>query len=212
MARSVSRLSRESTERLLIVEGSDDLHVLWHLRERQPSPPSFCIEDKGNDIALLESIVPEIRVEDRKALGIMIDANDTLSSRWDALSDRLRSEGIQPPSAPELNGTIIATPEKPKVGIWLMPDNQSPGELEDFIAKMIPSNDPVWPMSTRYVDGIPIRNRKFKEGKVLKARIHAWLAVRAEPRPMGRAITTRDLDIDGDLCQRFVAWITRLFG
>lgn len=212
MARSVSRLSWASSERLLLVEGSDDLHVLWHLSERQSSPPSFCIDDKGSDIALLESIIPETRVEDRKALGIMIDANDTLSSRWDALSDRLRSEGLQPPAVPDLNGTIIATPEKPKVGIWLMPDNQSPGELEDFIAQMIPTNDPVWPLSTRYVDGIPIRDRKFRERKILKARIHAWLAVRAEPRPMGRAITTRDLDIDGDLCQRFVAWLTRLFG
>lgn len=212
MASSVSRLSRESPENLLIVEGSDDLHVLRHLRARQSSPPSFCIEDKGSDIALLDSIAPETRVEDRRALGIMIDANDSLSSRWDAVSDRLRNEGIQPPFEPESNGTIIATPEKPKVGIWLMPDNQSPGELEDFIAQMIPTNDRIWPMSTRYVDGIPIQDRKFKEGKVLKARIHAWLAVRAEPRPMGRAITTRDLNIEGDLCQRFVDWITRLFG
>ena len=212
MARSLTGPTRASPQCLLIVEGSDDLHVLRHLCDRHSSSPNFCIENKGNDIRLLESIVPESRVEDRKALGIMIDANDTLSSRWDALSDRLRRVGIQTPAAPESHGTVISTPDKPKIGIWLMPDNCSPGELEDFIAQMIPTNDPVWPLSTRYVDGIPIRDRKFKEGKVLRARIHAWLAVRAEPRPMGRAITTQDLDIDGDLCQRFTAWITRLFG
>ena len=212
MDRPVSRLSAEPSEHLLIVEGSDDLHVLRHLRERQNSLPTFCIEEKGNDSELLKSIVLEARVEDRKALGIMVDTNGDLSARWDAISYQLSSEGIQTPAIPDPIGTIINTSEKPRVGIWLMPDNRTPGELEDFIAEMIPQNDAIWPLSKRYVDGIPRAERKFREGKILKARIHAWLSVRAEPRPMGRAITTRDLDINGDLCQRFVAWLTRLFG
>ena len=200
-----------SSEHLLIVEGQDDLHVLWHLRERHPSVPSFCIQDKGNDIELLKSIVPETRVEDRKALGILIDANDHLTSRWDALSNRLLGEGIRTPASPDPDGTIIDTLGKPRIGLWLMPDNQSPGELEDFIRPMIPTTDPVWPLSTQYVDGIPVSDRPFKDGKILKAKIHAWLAVREEPAPMGRAITTRDLEVEGELCKKLVAWLGRLF-
>lgn len=211
MDRTVIRPSGASPEHLLIVEGQDDLHVLWHLRERHASAPSFCIEDKGNDRELLASIVPEVRVEDRKALGILIDANDNLRSRWDAISGRLDRLGIGTPAIPDPTGTIIDTPGRPRVGIWLMPNNQSPGELEDFIRPMIPANDPIWPLSNRYVDGIPKADRKFGEGKILRAKIHSWLAVRKEPRPMGRAISTRDLEVDGDLCQRFVAWLTRLF-
>lgn len=211
MDRPVSRPSGGSPEHLLIVEGQDDLHVLWHLRQRQASATSFCIEDKGNDSELLASIVPEVRVEDRKALGILIDANDNLRSRWDAISGRLDRLGIRTPAIPDPNGTIIDTPELPRVGIWLMPDNQSTGELEDFIKPMIPANDPNWPLSKRYVASIPKSDRKFREGKILRAKIHAWLAVRKEPRPMGRAITTADLEVDGELCQRFVAWLTRLF-
>ena len=211
MKRFPNRPSGQSPERLLIVEGSEDFHVLWHLRERQSSAPEFCIADKGNDIELLAAIVPEARVQNRKALGILLDANDSLSSRWDAVSSRLASEDIQTPSVPDPSGTIIEVPEKPRIGIWLMPDNQSAGELEDFIALMIPTNDQVWPLSKCYVDGIPKAERKFSKGKILKAKIHAWLAVREQPRPMGRAITTRDLEIDGDLCQRFATWLTRLF-
>ena len=207
----MSRLIAEPSEHLLIVEGPDDLHVLRHLRERQNSLPTFCIEDKGSDSELLNSIVLEARVEDRKALGILIDANDNLSARWDALSYRLSSEGIQTPAIPDPNGTIINTLEKPRIGIWLMPDNRVPSELEDFIAQMIPQSDAVWPLSRRYVDGIPRAERKFTEGKQLKAKIHAWLAVRAEPRRMGLAIRARDLKVEGELCQRFVAWLTRLF-
>ena len=100
----------------------------------------------------------------------------------------------------------------PRVGVWLMPDNQSPGELEDFVAQMIPDGDPVWPLSQDYIDGIPVSDRKFAHGKTLRAKIHAWLAAREDPRQMGLAIRARDLDIGGDLCTRFTAWLDMLFG
>ena len=99
----------------------------------------------------------------------------------------------------------------PRIGIWLMPDNQSPGELEDFVAQMIPGSDPVWPLSQDYIDGIPVRNRKFTHSKTLRAKIYSWLASREDPRQMGLAIRALDLDIDGDLCTRFSNWLNRLF-
>ena len=92
-----------------------------------------------------------------------------------------------------------------------MPDNQSPGELEDFVAQMIPGGDPVWPLSQNYIEGIPAGDRKFASGKTLRAKIHAWLAAREDPRQMGLAIRTRDLDINGAVCTRFTNWLTRLF-
>ncbi len=92
-----------------------------------------------------------------------------------------------------------------------MPDNQSPGELEDFIVKMIPDGDPVWPRSKAYINGIPEEDREFKEGKILRAKVHAWLATREEPRKMGLAIKAKDLDIDGGTCASFVAWLRELF-
>ncbi len=41
--------------------------------------------------------------------------------------------------------------------------------------------------------------------------MYAWLATREEPHRMGTAIGTHDLDIDGPLCQKFVAWLKQLF-
>ena len=92
-----------------------------------------------------------------------------------------------------------------------MPDNCSPGELEDFVAKMIPASDAVWPLSQRYIDGIPEADKKFSEKKQPRAQLYAWLAAREDPRQMGAAIGARDLKVDGALCQEFVAWLTRLF-
>ena len=111
---------------------------------------------------------------------------------------------------PAAHGTIIDS--RPRIGVWLMPDNESPGELEDFIAGMIPTGDPIWPLSEDYIDGIPVEHRKFKKGKILRTKVHAWLATREDPRPMGLAIKTRDLNTGTENCERFVRWLRELFG
>lgn len=196
---------------LLLVEGQNDKHVIGHLWQRiYGSDLSFCISDKQSVEQLLRSIGTEAMTPGREALGIVVDANDNICKRWEAVADRLRGAGIDPPTRLDPAGAVIDG--TPRVGIWLMPDNASTGELEDFVAKMVPSDDTVWPMSKGYIEGIPRPERKFREGKILRAQIHAWLAAREDPRQMGLAIKTEDLDIDGALCKRFAGWLKRLFG
>ena len=201
---------------ILMVEGRNDKHVVIHVSNRHQPMPSFCISDKDNIDQLLNAISLEVREPGRQALGILVDANDNLTARWNAVANRLRRVGYQPPAFPDPAGTVISgnphIPARPRIGIWLMPDNTSPGELEDFVAQMIPGEDPVWPLSQQYIEGIPVADRKFAEHKTLRAQIHAWLAARKDPRQMGLAIRACDLDVDGPLCQKFVAWLTNLFG
>ena len=101
---------------------------------------------------------------------------------------------------------------RPRVGVWLMPDNDSPGELEKFVQKMIPDGDPAWSLAREYVRGIPDEARAFPPGKRIRAELHAWLATREEPGFMGSAIGRGDLKADGPLCGAFLAWIESLFG
>lgn len=167
---------------------------------------------RGGVDGVIESIRDEARVSGRQALGILVDANDNLVARWQSISDRLASVGIQTPASPSPGGLIIAASgDMLRIGVWMMPDNQLPGELEDFVVQMIPSGDPVWPLSQDYIDRISAGDRKFASGKVLRAKIHAWLAAREDPRQMGLAIRARDLDINGPLCSRFTDWLERLF-
>ena len=174
--------------------------------------PDFRVIDKGGIDQLLPSIPLEIRAEGRVAVGILVDANDDLRSRWQAVTDRLRPAGIQPPTSPSPGGTVIDVDGKPRVGVWLMPDNESPGELEDFFARMIPPGDPVWPLSEAYIDDIPEESRRFAQGKILRAKVHAWLAARERPRPMGSAIDAGDLDTNAANGLKFQAWLRDLFG
>ena len=198
-------------ERVLLVEGPDDKHVAIHVSHSSPDMPDFLVIDKGGIHNLLHSIPLEIRVEGRVAVGILVDANDDVQSRWQAVTDRLRRAGIQLPASPAPRGTIVDVDGRPRVGVWLMPDNESPGELEGFFASMIPPGDPVWPLSEAYIDDIPEESRRFAQRKILKAKVHAWLATRERPRPMGSAIDAGDLDMNAANVLGFPAWIRDLF-
>ena len=194
---------------VLLVEGRDDLHVVAHLCNRSAFEPWFCIKDKGGVPALMEDLALELKASELTIIGIVLDADRSLNNRWQSIKDKLRQSSIELPTVPVPTGTIIDGP--PRIGVWIMPDNQSTGELENFIEAMIPTGDHVWPRSEAYIDGIPETDRKFASQKTLKAKVHAWLAAREEPRPMGLAIRAGDLDIGVSQAQAFLNWLRDLF-
>lgn len=208
----MTSLPSPSRDRILLVEGQDDEHVVLHLCRRHQMGPTFSIKDKEGFPNLRSSISSEIKASERRAVGILVDANGNVNDRWQAITDQLWMANIKAPKSPNSSGTIIEGQDGwPRVGIWLMPDNNASGELENFVTQMIPAGDPVWPRSQRYIDDIPEAERKFSESKTPRAKLHAWLAARKDPRKMGLAIGVCDLDSNGPLCQDFLAWLTRLF-
>ena len=92
-----------------------------------------------------------------------------------------------------------------------MPDNLSTGELENFIIKMVPDLDPIWPLAKQFIDAIPENERKFRNDKVDKAKLHAWLSSRKAPGKMGAAIGAGDLELSNQLTKRFFDWLEKLF-
>ena len=201
---------------VLLVEGSDDKHVIIQLSKRKELPYNFCIIETGSKEKLLDAIEVEADVDKRKVMGIVLDANDNLDARWQAVADRLNRLRLEDhfhlPNLPELpksGGTIINGTIR--IGIWLMPDNKSSGELEDFVAEMIPCADPVWSLAEQYIEGIPCEYRKFKRKKSQRAKVHAWLATRERPRPMGLAIRAEDLEVSVASATTFADWLRELF-
>lgn len=184
--------SEQPPAKLLLVEGKDDEHVVEHLRRKLAPDLTFSYRDAGGSDPLLKSIPLELRPDDRVALGILMDANADAAARWQAIGDRLRKEKVRLPDRPAGGGTIIEGDLR--VGVWLMPDNTTPGELENFVAELVPKDDPVWPLAERYIDGIPSGHRRFSASKEMRAKVHAWLATREEPLKMGAAIGAGSLD------------------
>lgn len=218
------RFNPRPSDSLLLVEGSNDKHVIKHLAERFDPNLEFAIKDYGGIDGVLANVRDHIDEPGRPAVGVVVDADAVPLRNWRRVCDQIANSvrHISPiPPTPDRQGTII--PENPsngdpRVGVWIMPDNVSLGELEGFIARMIPADDMIWPLSRHYVNQIPLTVRPFAstvaqvaQNKILGAQVHAWLATREDPRPMGLAIGANDLDTNVPVAQTFLDWLSRLF-
>jgi hypothetical protein len=201
---------------VLLVEGKDDEHVFYALLEHHQIPEVFTLQNKEGVDNLLETLPVELKRSDLDHLGIVIDANTDLSGRWTSLrAILLRAGAVNVPDNPDPEGTVLLLqrPDREvKVGIWLMPDNQLPGMLEDFIEFLVPEADGLWPRAVECVDRIPTKQRRFRPSHRQKANVHTWLAWQEDPgTPLGQAITKCYLDAEAAHAHQLVDWIRRLF-
>ena len=208
--------SREYAANVLLVEGEDDKHVVRHLHDKLVLDLEFSYSVTGGKDTLLNAIPVLLKQASRRAVGVLMDANDDIDGRWQAVRDRLRDTTIALASRPQPGGVFIpGDPNihlKPSFGVWLMPDNQRSGELEDFVIELLPKGDPVWPLAERFINDIPQEDRKFRPQKERRAKLHAWLATRREPMKMGAAIGTGSLDASAPAARAFADWLSALFG
>lgn len=175
--------------------------------------PDFGIRDCGGWPGLKKVIRLELDAEGRSVLGIIADANGDLLGKWREISAEVHSASVEVahlPEEPACGGTVMDG--SPRVGVWLMPDNHSDGELEDFVAGMILDADPIWPLARRYIDTIPREYRKFSTHHTTKAQVYAWTAALRSPGGLLSAATERSpLDRTSEHARCLVDWIRALF-
>lgn len=93
-----------------------------------------------------------------------------------------------------------------------MPDNQSPGDLEQFVRFLIPDTDELAPYADGVLKQIETDGRNLYRHRHSKAFIHTWLAWQENPgMPMGTAITTKALSAESPIVLHFVRWLNQLF-
>jgi len=193
-------------------------HVIWALCLRNGVLDTFTVvtpdDATGGIDELLDSIPVRLKIPGLQVLGFVIDADQDLQARWEAISYRLRISGYENlPEQPDSQGTIIERDYLPRVGIWLMPNNQLPGMLEDFVAHLIPQNDLLLPKAEFILMEIERENlHRYSLVHHPKALIHTWLAWQDMPgRPMGQSITAHVLSHDNPTAIAFIHWLNRLF-
>jgi hypothetical protein len=131
---------------------------------------------------------------------------------------RLSPQGqFEWPTAPISNGTLFIVnrvKQSPlQIGIWLMPDNQHTGAVEEFISHLIPAIDKLWPMAQQGVSDVIQLEQRFPDNHRKKAEINTWLAWQDRPgRRLGETISSaRYLDLNASIVQQFIGWIRRLY-
>jgi hypothetical protein len=227
-------------KKILLVEGADDRHVFLHLckqhhigiqteidllrRDRKVSQQRYLgvldeIKDEGDVTNLVEEFQVGLKGSAIEALGVVLDADTDVSARWDAIESRLTEAGYSGvPRQPSPEGTILDPPADthtllPRIGVWIMPDNQSAGKLEHFIRFLIPANKGrLLERAELSVREIPDGERLFSKPDEIKAVVHTWLAWQKEPGlRFGTAIAAKFLDPNVPQADVLVSWLKRLF-
>lgn len=136
-------MAQAPNERLLLVEGQADKRVLCEVFEKgtglkwEPKPKHYLvdIQDCGDDLSVLKQMDVRWKESGRKFLGIVIDA-DT-SPRWSEVRRHAPAEIREKlPDTLPAEGLVFEANNGRRFGVWIMPDNQSPGMLETFLAEL----------------------------------------------------------------------------
>ena len=212
-----ARKPRKPQPQQLLVEGKNDFHVISALCQKYNVPETFQIlepEDGEGIEAVLEAIPDKLNQKNLRTLGIVVDADDDVEARWQAITNRLQEFGYRNiPKVLPKNGWVYVQEEKPKIGVWVMPNNKLPGMLEDFVGYLIPSEDKLKDKAEAILREIETEKiNAYSLTHSPKALIHTWLAWQKTPgMPMGQAITAQVLSNNSEITNIFITWLKRLF-
>lgn len=223
----------------LLVEGRDDQYVLQNLLRRHgiscviPDRPyrtvsgdlTIGIEQQEGFDTLRKKLFRKLKLEeDLERVGIIVDADEptdpsvNIRNRWESIKAVLhRFDNVVLPDDPNPDGTIGSLQREDGsmlvVGIWIMPNNQLPGTLEDFIKFLVPDDrTSLWNRAERSVDEIPPDERLFRPIDQQKVYLATWLAWQKRPGiPLGAAINQRYLDANAPQAHKLIDWIRTLF-
>lgn len=199
---------------LLVVEGTTDAVVANHLADWHRMPDYYDDAQYDGIEPLLRDLPVRVRESERRGVAVVVDADADALARWASVRDRLTPLGYAVPTEPVADGAVVQSPGAglARVGIWIMPDNESPGMLEDFLQQLIAPADPLLPLAQSAVAAIPPDERRFPAPHRPKAEIYTWLAWQETPgSSFGPAIKRGLLDGTQPLAKSFVGWLQRAF-
>lgn len=202
----------EQFNQKLLVEGRDDLHVVYALCQKFNLPKTFDVIDCNGVENLLKQMQVRLKT-DISTLGIVIDADDKLQLRWNSIKEIFSKSNIKVEEVLPNQGLFLKVEDYLNIGVWIMPNNSLNGKLEDFIKFLVPQADLLLPIAETTLQNVENLNLNIYQPKDRsKALIHCWLALQKDPgTPLGQSITKRYLDTDVKECSIFINWLNHLF-
>ena len=211
----------------LHVEGIDDQHSLVNLLMRNgvgyvpgdvklvkapPELPEF-LPARGVE-TLIDLVETAVMTSTGRPVGFVLDADSPMVDRWRQMQARLNNVGVDAPAdRPPTEGFLgTSTKYQTKVGVWVMPDNERDGKLENFLTDLIAPDDVLIDHVRKATAEARSLGAAFSDPDVVKAEVHAWLAWQEEPgKPYGQAVMAKYFQHDSPAATRFVAWFRRLY-
>ena len=206
---------------ILRVEGTDDKFAIKNLLRRHGVDFAHVEikhteegEGTGGKDRLLQGMKTAVTTRTGHSVGFVLDADADPEYRWQAVRQRLGDIDLTLPEEIPGGGFVGDTlAYQVRVGVWLMPDNQRSGALEEFLMDLVANEDRRLLLLARAATrGAVCLGAGFGNARRRKAALHAWLAWQPKPGlPYGTAITALYFGHDSPAALRFVEWFQRVF-
>lgn len=209
----------QDQSKVLLVEGTGDEGVIKEILDAWNLPcPS--IKACGSDAKVFQALKMYLsNPGPYKTIGVVVDADTHPQGRLQRFAQVLNASkhyrvDEKTPLAPEGLITDGAVIDAARVGLWVMPDNQGHGMLEDFLSGMAAAVHPALMEESEHaisnVESLGIQQYTLRHRP--KAKIHTYLAWQKDPgTTLPQAIQKHYLDVSSENARPFVEWINRLF-
>lgn len=141
-------------------------------------------------------------------IGLIVDRDDDTNDKWPAVAAILRDLGMEPGGGPDGAGAIVSG----RYGVWLWPDNVSHGDLETFVAGIIPQA-PIFAYATEACRiAKDAHAAEYEPRHARKAALKVRSVWRDASAAGGYGHLVRNLPLtQTPACDAFIAWFRALF-
>lgn len=210
---------RRTHPNILVVEGKDELRVLPELLELagvawpKDNEPVRIEEQDGVENILAEGFIETtLKASGVMAVGIIVDANGDPMVRWQKVRHRLATSYPAFPVDLPATGAVCSVAGRPRVGVWVMPDNVRAGMLETMLLALRVGDEALHDHARDATSHARVLGAPFRDNHREKAELHAWLAWQDPPgRQLHDAVRARKLPPAPPVTDTFVAWFRELF-
>ena len=213
---------------VLLVEGQGDVLFFEALLRQLKVQTKISVKpprafDKENTVSSFPRLIKQLfgDLEDDRLdyLGVVADADHVsgggFKERWKTLTGPMAMTGYRiPKSSPKLpcTGSIFQHDDGlPPIGLYLMPNHQDNGMLEDCLWDGLKSDsNDLKDYAVKVIDGLPCR--LFSEYHITKAQLYTWLAWQKRPgQTMDVTVNGKLLDIEHEKISGLLKWMSKVF-
>lgn len=209
----------QDQSKILLVEGTGDEGVIKEILHAWGVSCPYIVACGSDDLVFKALKMYLSNPGPYKTIGVIVDADIHPQGRLQRFAQVLNASkrytlDEKTPLLAEGLITDGAVVDAARVGLWVMPDNQGHGMLEDFLSGMANAVHPELLAESEHaissVENLGIQ--QYTPRHRPKAKIHTYLAWQEEPgRTLPQAIQKHYLDVSSENARPFVEWVRRLF-
>jgi len=195
---------------VLLLEGTDDCYIIKKFCEDDNIAVNFGFCNCRGDSNLLKQLNAFLLANDKDIIGVILDADNNVDARYQEIKDKVKKFYTLPKDMPK-GGLVHTEKGRPKLGVWIMPNNQDNGALEEFYLTLATDID------TDFIDNVitQAENKKltsFKSQHRKKVIMHTYFSWQDSPgSPLHASINKIALDNNQNIAKAFSAWLVQLF-